>query len=331
MEGLDLSKFSDEQLEALSKGDYSTLTEEQLKHLSDVHEANRKPEERRAEERYVENPVNPLVTGAVGAATGPAVGYMTEKYKQGVAEHRIAPKGSVTVEITPSGIVPSAAQHEQIITGGTDASGTTGRARQQGYNENTALQARNAEIAEQNAARVRAMGLPGTAQDPFAAVGTRVTSTPTGIIAPASTVYSPPAAGAPASLMERLSQAYPEIKAGLSKVASSGAMPYIGRAITGAGTGLSLADTINRLKAHDYLGAGLSAIQTGAAGATMFQPELAPVTVPLGLGAAGAQYLYDNPEALQKAITPENTPMMAAGGQIAIKTGGLVALKKKKK
>jgi hypothetical protein len=48
--------------------------------------------------------------------------------------------------------------------------------------------------------------------------------------------------------------------------------------------------------------------------------------VPVGIGAAGIQYLYDNPDVMRKAINPENTPMIAAGGQIAMRKVGLAHL-----
>jgi hypothetical protein len=107
-------------------------------------------------------------------------------------ESRARAQGARNVRTRPP--TPSPAQHERIIQGTTDDAGTTGRARQTGYTEMTSQQAARRQEAARIQAELERRGL--VPKENIYARAPGMTSTPSGVLTPADTVYEakPPAA-----------------------------------------------------------------------------------------------------------------------------------------
>jgi hypothetical protein len=294
--------------------------------------------------------VNPLYGVAGGAfagqIAGPAINKATEAFQKNRAA-RVGASAPAAGKVPTSGLVPTPDQHTRIIQGGIDETGTTGRARQQGYNERTAAQSLERQAAEKNMqdlARRRII----TGESPLTKIAAP-TSTPSGIIVPGSAVYETPTpapVAKPPSMVSKIGASLPQpiqklgsaiggvgqdLAAGIGGAAQAGVTPYIGRALAGAGLGFQGTDVYNRLQQGDIPGAAISGL--GAAGSlAAFVPT--PITRVGGTAVGvGAELLNQYLDRLKKQVEAmgqpqqpqpqqQPVPQMARGGLVHLKKGG---------
>jgi hypothetical protein len=299
-------------------------------------------EVRGATEADLIDPLYGLIGGGfAGQVAGPTINKGTEAFQKNRAGRVGASAPAAAGKVPTSGLVPTPDQHTRIIQGGIDETGTTGRARQQGYNERTAAQSLERQAAEKNMqdlARRRVI----TGESPLTKIAAP-TSTPSGIIVPGSAVYEAPTpapAAKPPSIVSKIGGNIPapiqnlgrwiggvgqDLGAGIGGAAQAGVTPYIGRGLAGAGVGFQGTDVYNRLQQGDIPGAAISGL--GAAGSlAAFVPT--PLTriggTAVGIGAEMLNQYLDSLK--QKANTMGQQPQQQPMPQMA--NGGLVYLKK---
>ncbi len=233
------------------------------------------------------------------------------------------PTGAPTVGGAPTppqrGGLPSGAdpQTTRILQGTTGDLGTTGRARQTGYNVETSQQAAAKAEAERIAQLLRQTGQVTQEAPQFFAQQPGMTSTPSGVLAPRSDLprylgprgpqgevggAKPPVPVVPkmsgldatkdlfVSMMKSASNAAPtfgELK-GMANTASRtlGKLPYISGPLAGLSIGMEVPelDYGMRVSQPDYTDLGLTGAGVlGTVGS--FIPPLAPLAIPLSIGA----------------------------------------------
>jgi hypothetical protein len=295
------------------------------------------------------NPLYGVVGGAfAGQAIGPAANKAAESFQKNRAARKSASVPTASGAAPAGGLVPTPDQHTRIIQGGVDETGTTGRARQQGYNERTAAQSLERQAAEKNMqdlARRRII----TGESPLTKIAAP-TSTPSGIIVPGSAVYEAPAAAPvakPPTMASRIGASFPQpiqklgsaiggfgqdLGAAIGGAAQAGVTPYIGRALAGAGAGFQGADVYNRLQQGDVPGAAISGLGTlGSLAAFVPTPVTRVGGTAVGVGAELLnQYLDSLKQKVntmgqppqQQAPQQQPMPQMARGGLVHLKKGG---------
>jgi len=311
---------------------FASLPSEQqqaeLAHITQVITPKASVEVRGASPEDLINSLTPTITGAiVGEIAGPVVNKMTEGYQKSRAARIGTPAPTTAGNMPARGLVPTPDQHTRIIQGGVDETGTTGRARQQGYNERTAVQSLERQAAEKNMqdlARRRII----TGESPLTKIAAP-TSTPSGIIVPGSAVYEAPTA-APAAkaptIVSKIGAHIPgpvqDVGRALGAATQSGVAPWLGRGLAGAGVGFQGADAYNRFQKGDYPGAAISGIGAlGSAASFIPHPATRVGGASIGIGAEALNAYLDRlkEKAEQQPVqAPLSAPMpqMAKGGDV---------------
>lgn len=258
------------------------------------------------------------------------------------------PTGAPTVGGAPTppqrGGLPSVAnpQTTRILQGTTGDLGTTGRARQTGYNVETSQQAAAKAEAERIAQLLRQTGQVTQEAPQFFAQQPGMTSTPSGVLAPRSDLprylgprgpqgevggVKPPVPVVPkmsgldatkdlfVSMMRSASNAAPtfgELKGMASNASRTmGKLPYISGPLGGLSIGMEIPelDYGMRVSQPDYTDLGLTGAGIlGTVGS--FIPPLAPLAIPLSIGAPivrdlrrRRQDIERNPEEYRDTLT----------------------------
>ena len=239
----------------------------------------------------------------------------------------------------PSGTNP---QTTRILQGTTGDLGTTGRARQTGYNVETSQQAAAKAEAERIAQLLRQTGQVTQEAPQFFAQQPGMTSTPSGVLAPRSDLprylgprgpqgevggAKPPVPVVPkmsgldatkdlfVSMMKSASNVAPTL-GDLKEMASNasrtmGKLPYISGPLGGLSIGMEIPelDYGMRVSQPDYTDLGLTGAGIlGTVGS--FVPPLAPLAIPLSIGAPmirdlrrRRQDIERNPEEYRDTLT----------------------------
>jgi hypothetical protein len=264
-------------------------------------------------------------TKAVGAGAGAALQGAATRVGQGF---RAGMQGNVpTTPTAPTSplqgglgaLDPNANQATRILQGTTGDEGTTGRARQQGYNEQTSQQAAQRKETEKLLAQLRQTGAVADDAPAFFARQPGMTSTPSGVVYPRSQPspslgprgpqgqigYSKPPAPPPPPAPSMLSRAaggleyvgdmFKSMMKPLGTVAKYATPPLA--LASAAGEGVNIAQQLRRPEGQrDATSMMLSGGNILGSGLSMF-PATAPVGVPLAIGTAAAQAYRDSPEA----------------------------------
>jgi hypothetical protein len=267
-------------------------------------------------------------TKAVGAGAGAALQGAATRVGQGF---RAGMQGGVpTTPATPtsplqgglSALDPNANQATRILQGTTGDEGTTGRARQQGYNEQTSQQAAQRKETEKLLAQLRQTGAVADDAPAFFARQPGMTSTPSGVVYPRSEPspslgprgpqgqigYSRPPAPPPPPPPSMYSKAISGLDAvtdmfkGLMRPVATAAstagkyvLPPLALA-SAAGEGVNIAQQARKPEGQrDTTSMMLSGGNILGSGLSMFPPT-APVGIPLAIGTGAAQAYRDNPD-----------------------------------
>lgn len=214
-----------------------------------------------------------------------------------------APAGAPT---QPLGATPSQ-QASRILQGTTGDLGTTGRQRQMGYNEPTSQTAARREILNRDLSRI---GLDP--QRAFAQAAD-VTATPSGVLYPRGVVppdLNPPVPPPKVSPLDQAKQLVRDVMERSSQV--SRGISGVARAVPMASyplAGYSIGSDIGQMREQmskpkpDYTDIGL--LGAGALGTLgSFSSALAPVAVPMALGAPALRYLRSRLSP-NEPVTPE--------------------------
>ncbi len=232
-------------------------------------------------------------------------------------------------------------QATRILQGTTGDEGTTGRARQQGYNEQTSQQSAQRKEMDRRIAQLRQSGVVADDAPAIFAKNPGMTSTASGVVYPRSEpaptlgprTYGPPSIQTQAAQSGALpigqtapyqiggtkpiptaTPFSPKAASGLdavtdmfkgmmrtAKIVGKYAMPPL----AGLSAGLDVAETAHEYDKpeaqRDYTKMGLKAASALGGGMSMF-PTAAPVGIPLSLGASGLQYLRENPDVPEKMM-----------------------------
>ena len=267
-------------------------------------------------------------TKAVGAGAGAVLQGAANRVGQGF---RAGMQGGVpTTPTTPtsplqgglSALDPNANQATRILQGTTGDEGTTGRARQQGYNEQTSQQAAQRKEMDKLLSQLRQTGAVANDAPEIFAKNPGMTSSPSGVLYPRSdpaqtlgprgpqgqvgfTRPPPPPPAPPPSMYSRAVSGLDtviDLYKGLMRpvaAAASAASKYIVPPLalaSAAGEGVNIAQQARKPEGQrDTTGMMLSGANILGSGLSMF-PGTAPVGVPLMLGTTAAQTYRDNPD-----------------------------------
>lgn len=253
-----------------------------------------------------------LVGGALGTAEtarraiAPAAKNVARFLGKASEEGRLAAdmKAGVVPRGTPAplsgGMAPNLAADataaNRILQGTTDLeSGTTGRARQQGYNIETAQQAARAKEAARNIGALQRQGVVAQTAPEVFAKAPGMTSSPSGVVYPRSAPAAKPVP--PKGGLDEVTRLFREMIEPGSKLRTFGgtAMRYGAPplALAQAGSELASMSQEGSKESPDYLKMGLSGLGALGAGMSMF-PATAPVGIPLAITAPLVQYLREN-------------------------------------
>ena len=260
-------------------------------------------------------------TKAVGAGAGAALQGAATRVGQGFRAGMQG--GAPTTPTSPlqgglSALDPNANQATRILQGTTGDEGTTGRARQQGYNEQTAQQAAQRKETEKLLAQLRQTGAVADDAPAFFARQPGMTSTPSGVVYPRSEPspllgprgpqgqigYSKPPAPPPPPAPSMLSRAaggleyvgdmFKSMMRPLGTVVKYAAPPLA--LASAAGEGVNIAQQARKPEGQrDTTSMMLSGGNILGSGLSMFPPT-APVGIPLAIGTGAAQAYRDNPD-----------------------------------
>lgn len=268
-------------------------------------------------------------TKAVGAGAGAVLQGAANRVGQGF---RAGMQGGTTqVPTAPlvqgglSALDPNANQATRILQGTTGDEGTTGRARQQGYNEQTSQQAAQRKEMDKLLSQLRQTGAVADDAPAFFARNPGMTSSPSGVLYPRSepaqtlgprgpqgqvgfTRPPPPAPLPPPASPSMYSRAaggldwitgkfadmFRPVSSAVSTVAKYG-LPPIALA-SAAGEGVNIAQQYRKPEdQRDITSMMLSGGNILGSGLSMFPPT-APVGIPLAIGTGAAQAYRDNPD-----------------------------------
>jgi hypothetical protein len=239
-----------------------------------------------------------LLTGVLEArGKGPASSAerIAEGARQGMARGAppVAPPAAPAAPsiFGPAGspVAPSEPQSTRILQGTTGDAGTTGRARMSGFNVETSQQAARTKQAEQVAEQLRRAGIVSQSAPEFFAGQPGMTSTPSGVLTPRSSVIPPPAK--PPGALEEVTQFFRRMaETGTRGARALGgvarAMPVVSYPLAGYSIGEDFGAVEKELAKErpDYADIalrGLGALGTGLS----LHPVTAPVGLPLAIGS----------------------------------------------
>ena len=196
----------------------------------------------------------------------------------------------------------------RILQGTTDDLGTTGRARMQGFNVETAQQAARAKQAAQNIGALQRQGVLSQTAPEMLAKAPGMTATPSGVVYPRTAPSMKPPA--PTSGLDEVTKLFRSMIEPGSKLRTFGstAMRYGAPPLAGYQAGSEIGSMIQegRKESPDYLKMGLSGLGALGAGMSMF-PVTAPVGIPLAIGAPLIQQMREakpGPVDQQEYIAP---------------------------
>jgi hypothetical protein len=215
---------------------------------------------------------------------------------------------------------PNANQSTRILQGTTGDEGTTGRARQQGYNEQTAQQAAQRKEMDKLLSQLKSTGAVANDAPAVFAQNPGMTSTPSGVVyprsEPAQTLgprgpegqvgFTKPPPPPPPSMLSRASSGldyvgnlFTSMMRPIETIARHAGPPL---ALAGAaGSGVGIAQQFRKPSdQRDYLGMGLDAANIVGSG-MMFTPA-APLGGAIAGGAAAAQEYRSDPQYYDKKI-----------------------------
>lgn len=223
-----------------------------------------------------------LFGGAAGAGLSTLRG-AADRLQSGIQSvARSAEQGRIAAQ---QGL-PTANQQVARILQGTpgDIAGTTGRARETGFNVETAQRAAGAKEAERIAEQLRQQGVLGRGTPQVLAQMPGLTASPSGVVYPRS--VTPPAPEPPRiSGLDRAITRFEALMGPQSALMRYGLPPLALASAAGEGVRAK-----QRYESGDRTGATLSGLSgLGALGA--LSTTLAPVAVPVGLGAQAIEYL----------------------------------------
>lgn len=223
----------------------------------------------------------------------------------GAAEPPATPLGGT---MAPA-VAEQATAANRILQGTADDLGTTGRARMQGFNVETAQQAARAREAAQNVGALQRQGVVAQGAPDVLARAPGMTSSPSGILYPRTAAAAPPAPPAtPKGGLEEVTKLFRDMIEPGSKARAIGStvIKYGAPPLAGYQMGSELGSMYGESKKQspDYAKMALSGLGALGAGLSMF-PATAPVGIPLAVGAPFAQYLRENkgPQAEQISET----------------------------
>jgi hypothetical protein len=257
-------------------------------------------------------------TGAgitAGRAAADAAGAAAQNLAQRAEAGRIAAQQSAgrpaptpsRIMASPPGSAPTSAQATRIMQGGpNDIAGTTGRAREAGFNIETAQRAAAEKEAAARAEQLRQQGLVSQSARQVLANAPGQTMTDSGISIPRDAkpaVYAAPPA--PPTVPPRPS-GLDQVTAMFGRMitpvgaAMRYALPPV--ALAGAaGEGIRAKQQLEQ-ESPDTAGAALSGI-SALSGLAALSPAAAPLAVPVGLGAGALQYMRGRLEPDDRPLT----------------------------
>ena len=191
----------------------------------------------------------------------------------------------------PVGGLPGPSGEQQvsrILQGTTGDMGTTGRARMQGFNVETAQQAARAREAEQLLANLQRQGLVGSSSQQVLAQAPGLTSTPSGVLAPRAPVTPPPASSGPLQEVTQMFKNMAErgVRTSQALGGAARAVPVLSYPLAGYSAGRDIEEIQRELQSArpdyaDIVLRGAGVLGTGMS----LHPLTAPLGVPLAVGA----------------------------------------------
>jgi hypothetical protein len=282
-------------------------------------------QERQLEDKKM-NDIPPVVAGMATAPFGipSAAGYVGMRsydfLKDAGAVSAVKKYVAENAKASKAPNVPSAT--DIILAKDIDKAGTSGHQREWGKNILSDQLADKAKEGEKLVERIKARGgMPKSAPtNPLVNAPTLIPSQG-GILYPANEAYAAEqtartAANAPKTMGQRASGVLSSAKSVYNPL-----MKVLGPIAGAYQMGSEGADAYNRFNRDDYIGAGLSAISSGAGAASLF-PPFAPVAVPVSAAASGINWARD--EYLKRRGQPQQAPEEIA---MPYATGGLVYLR----
>ena len=257
-------------------------------------------------------------TKALGSGAGAALQGAANRVGQGFragVQGGVPPTASASLQGGLGALENTSNQSARILQGTTGDEGTTGRARQQGYNEQTAQQAAQRKEMEKLMSQLKQTGAVANDAPSVFANQPGMTSTPSGVSYPRSQpaptlgprgpqgqigFTKPPAPPAPSMFsraaggLEYVGDMFKSMMQPLGTVAKYAAPPL---ALAGvAGSGVGIAQQFRKPPdQRDYVDMGLNAANILGSG-MMFTPA-APLGAAIAGGSAAAQAYRDSPEA----------------------------------
>lgn len=245
-----------------------------------------------------------LFGGAAGAGLSTLRG-ASDRLQSGIQSlARSAEQGRIAAQQG----APTANQQVARILQGTpgDIAGTTGRARETGFNVETAQRAAGAKESERLAEILRQQGVVGRGTPQVLASMPGLTASPSGVIYPRS--VTPPTPEPPrVSGLDRAMARF-EVLMGPGSAAMRYGLPPLAMA-SAAGEGVRAKQMY---EGGDKTGATLSGLSAlGALGS--LSSTVAPVAVPVGLGAMAVQYMRsrlapDDPVTYEEEVAASRPP-----------------------
>jgi hypothetical protein len=279
-------------------------------------------QERKLEDKKM-NDIPPVVAGLATTPLGIATGAAKRGYdflRDAGAVSAIKKYVAENAKASKAPNVPSAT--DIMLARDIDLGGTSGSQREISKNTFSEQAAAKAKEGEKLVERIKAEGgMPKSAPTNALANAPTLVASQQGILYPANEAYAAEqtartAANAPKTVGQRFSGVLDSAKSVYNPV-----MKVLGPAAGAYQMGSEGADAYNRFNRDDYIGAGLSAISSGAGAASLW-PPFAPVAVPVSAAASGINWARD--EYLKRRGQPQQAPEEIA---MPYATGGLVYLR----
>lgn len=199
------------------------------------------------------------------------------------------------------GIAQESTQANRILQGTTEPDfGTTGRARQSGYNIETAQQAARAKQQAQNIGALQRSGILSQTAPDVLAKAPGMTATPSGVVYPRTSPSAPPIPEPPSKgALEKVTGIFERMMEPTSKVRTIGGtvFRYAAPPLAGLQAGSEIGSMIHEAgkEKPDYVKMGLSGLGALGAGMSAF-PGTAGIGIPLAIGAPAIQRFRELPK-----------------------------------